>query len=79
VGRSREPAWPQVPLGAIRLLQAARAARPPGPAHVGHWQGRRARYRGTHKNLFDLRRVVVVRNLHGIGRQATIGSYQLAA
>jgi hypothetical protein len=34
---------------------------------------------GTHKNLFDLRRVVVVRNLHGIGRQATIGSYQLAA
>src|SRR5882724_5884712 len=24
-------------------------------AHVGHWQGRRARYLGTRKNLFDLR------------------------
>jgi transposase len=22
-------------------------------AHAGHWQGRRARYRGTRKNLFD--------------------------
>jgi hypothetical protein len=27
-------------------------------AHVGHWQGRRARYRGTRKNLFDLRRAL---------------------
>jgi transposase len=24
-------------------------------AHVGHWQGRRARYLGTRKNLFALR------------------------
>ena len=37
-------------------------------AHVGHWQGRRARYRGTRKNLFDLRRVAVVHNLHVIAR-----------
>ena len=35
-------------------------------AHVGHWQGRRARYRGTRKNLFDLRRVTGVHNLHVI-------------
>ena len=35
-------------------------------AHVGHWQGRRARYRGTRKNLFDLRRVALVHNLHVI-------------
>ena len=48
-------------------------------AHVGHWQGRRARYRGTRKNLFDLRRVAVVHNLHVIARQPVTGSYQLAA
>lgn len=48
-------------------------------AHVGHWQGRRARYLGTRKNLFDLRRVAVVHNLHIIARQAVTDGYQLAA
>ncbi len=48
-------------------------------AHVGHWQGRRARYLGTRKNLFDLRRVAVVHNLHVIARQPVTGSYHLAA
>jgi IS5 family transposase len=48
-------------------------------AHVGHWQGRRARYRGVRKNLFDLRRVAVVHNLHVIARQTTGSGYQLAA
>ena len=48
-------------------------------AHVGHWQGRRARYRGTRKNLFDLRRVAVVHNLHIIARQPVTDGYQLAA
>ena len=38
-------------------------------AHIGHWQGRRARYRGPRKNLFDLRRCAVVHNLHVIARQ----------
>jgi transposase len=33
-------------------------------AHIGHWQGCRARYLGTRKNLFDLRRIAVVHNLH---------------
>jgi IS5 family transposase len=33
-------------------------------AHVGHWQGERARYLGVRKNLFDLRRSAVVFNLH---------------
>jgi transposase len=47
-------------------------------AHVGHWQRRRARYLGTHKNLFDLRRVAVVYNLHIIARQPATDSYQLA-
>jgi hypothetical protein len=48
-------------------------------AHVGHWQGRRARYRGTRKNLFDLRRAAVVHNLHIIARQPDDSDYQLAA
>jgi DDE family transposase/transposase-like protein DUF772 len=48
-------------------------------AHVGHWQGRRARYRGTRKNLFDLRRVAVVHNLHVIERQRAATGYQLPA
>ena len=38
-------------------------------AHVGRWQGDRARYLGLRKNLFDLRRVAVVHNLHVIARQ----------
>ncbi|MBI2761111.1 MAG: IS1182 family transposase [Chloroflexi bacterium] len=37
-------------------------------AHIGHWQGDRARYRGLRKNLFDLRRVAVVHNLHVLAR-----------
>jgi DDE family transposase/transposase-like protein DUF772 len=48
-------------------------------AHVGHWQGRRARYRGTRKNLFDLRRAAVVHNLHVIARQPAASGYQLPA
>jgi hypothetical protein len=43
-------------------------------AHVGRWQGRRARYRGLRKNLFDLRRCAVVHNLHVLAR-----SQQLSA
>ena len=37
-------------------------------AHVGRWQGRRARYCGLRKNLFDLRRCAVVHNLHVLAR-----------
>jgi transposase len=37
-------------------------------AHVGRWQGRRARYRGLRKNLFDLRRCAIVYNLHVLAR-----------
>ena len=48
-------------------------------AHIGHWQGRRARYRGTRKNLFDLRRTAVVHNLHVIARKAAPSAHQLAA
>jgi hypothetical protein len=43
-------------------------------ARVGQWQGDRARYIGVRKNLFDLRRMAVVHNLHVIARmsQATV-------
>jgi len=37
-------------------------------AHVGQWQGPRARYLGISKNLFDLRRYAVVHNLHVLAR-----------
>jgi hypothetical protein len=41
-------------------------------AHVGRWQGRRARYRGIRKNLFDLRRCAVVHNLHVLARSQSL-------
>jgi IS5 family transposase len=37
-------------------------------AQIGQWQSDRARYIGTRKNLFDLRRMAVVHNLHVIAR-----------
>lgn len=40
-------------------------------AHLGRRQGRRARYRGTRKNLFDLRRTAAVQNLETIDRRLT--------
>jgi hypothetical protein len=49
-------------------------------AHVSQWQGRRARYRGLRKNLFDLRRCAVVHNLHVLARsQALLAELQEAA
>jgi transposase len=39
-------------------------------AHIGRWQGRRARYRGLRKNLFDVRRAAVIHNRHVIARTA---------
>jgi len=47
-------------------------------AHAGRWQGRRARYLGTPKNLSGLRRVAVVHNLHVIARRPVTDSYELA-
>ena len=65
------------PAGRARLRERVKAGH--ALAHIGHWQGRRARYRGTRKNLFDLRRVAVVHNLHVIARQPAGGGYKLAA
>ena len=67
----------QTPAGRAKLRERTQVEH--ALAHVGHWQGRRARYRGTRKNLFDLRRVAVVHNLHVIARQPATDSYQVAA
>ena len=56
----------QTPHGRVRLRQRVKVEHT--LAHVGRWQGRRARYLGQRKNLFDLRRVAVVHNLHVIAR-----------
>jgi hypothetical protein len=58
----------QTPHGRVRLRQRVKVEHT--LAHVGRWQGRRARYLGERKNLFDLRRVAVVHNLHVIARQS---------
>jgi hypothetical protein len=52
----------QTPAGRAKLRE--RVAVEHTLAHVTYWQGRRARYRGQRKNLFDLRRCAVVDNLH---------------
>jgi transposase len=67
----------QTPDGRARLRERVQVEH--ALAHVGHWQGRRARYTGTRKNLLDLRRVAVVHNLHVIARQTAAADYQLAA
>ena len=56
----------QTPQGRAQLRE--RVAVEHALAHVGRWQGRRARYRGVRKNVFDLRRCAVVHNLHVLAR-----------
>jgi transposase len=57
----------QTPYGRAKLRERVKVEHT--LAHVGRWQGPRARYLGPRKNLFDLRRVAVVHNLHVITRQ----------
>jgi hypothetical protein len=70
-GVVRPGVW-QPPMACSRLEQEVikRTAVEHTLAHVGRWWGRRARYLGQRKNLFDLRRVAVVHNLHVIARQS---------
>jgi hypothetical protein len=56
----------QTPAGRAKLRE--RVAVEHSLAHIGSWQGRRARYVGARKNLFDLRRAAVVHNLHVLAR-----------
>jgi len=68
----------QTPQGRAKLRE--RVAVEHTLAHVGRWQGRRARYRGLRKNLFDLRRCAVVHNLHVLARsQHLLAEFQDAA
>ena len=48
-------------------------------AHIGVWQGDRARYRGHRKNLFDTRRTAAIENLHIIQRLPTDAAVPRAA
>ena len=64
------------PLGRAKLRE--RVAVEHALAHIGRWQGRRARYRGIRKNLFDLRRCAVVHNLHVIARLSERSQAQAA-
>jgi transposase len=57
----------QTPQGRARLRERIQVEH--ALAHVGRWQGDRARHHGQRKNLFDLRGVAVVHNLHVIARQ----------
>ena len=56
------------PLGRAKLRE--RVSVEHSLAHVGQWQGDRARYMGDRKNLFDLRRMAVVHNLHVLARMS---------
>jgi transposase len=68
----------QTPQGRAKLRE--RVAVEHTLAHIGRWQGRRARYRGLRKNLFDLRRCAVVHNLHILARSQQFQTeHQLAA
>jgi hypothetical protein len=61
----------QTPQGRAQLRE--RVAVEHALAQVGRWQGRRARYRGVRKNVFDLRRCAVVHNLHVLMRLPQTG------
>ena len=60
------------PTGRDRLRE--RVAIEPRLAHVGRKQGRRARYLGVRKNLFDLRRAAAVVNLEVIDRRDALAA-----
>jgi hypothetical protein len=62
----------QTPQGRSKLRE--RVAVEHTLAHVGQWQGRRARYLGLRKNLFDLRRCAVVHNLHVLARSQDLSA-----
>ncbi len=63
----------QTPEGRARLRERVEVEHT--LAHVGRWQGRRARYRGLRKNLFDLRRCAVVHNLHVLARSQSLQAH----
>ncbi len=65
------------PDGRARLRQ--RVAVEHTLAHLSQRQGRRARYFGTRKNLFDLRRACAIQNLETIQRTMVSDNYRMVA
>ncbi len=47
-------------------------------AHIAQWQGDQARYIGLRKNLFDLRRMAVVHNLHVLARMSETNAGEIS-
>jgi transposase len=66
----------QTPAGRAKLRE--RVAVEHDLAHIGAWQGKRARYRGKRKNLFDLRRMAVIDNLHILLRTTPLAHASVA-
>ncbi|MGF1939132.1 MAG: transposase [Nostoc sp. ChiQUE02] len=64
------------PVGRAKLRE--RVAVEHSLSHIGHWQGDQARYVGSRKNLFDLRRTAVVHNLHVLAKNFTHATEQSA-
>ena len=64
------------PVGRAKLRE--RVAVEHSLSHIGRWQGDQARYVGTRKNLFDLRRTAVVHNLHVLAKIFTKTTEQSA-
>ena len=62
----------QTPEGRSKLRE--RVAVEQTLAHVGRWQGRRARYRGLRKTLFDLPRCALVHHLHVLARTPALSA-----
>jgi len=54
------------PQGRAKLRERVRVEH--ALAQIGAWQGDRARYRTLRENLFDLRRMAVIHNLHIFAR-----------
>lgn len=61
--------------GRARVRQ--RVAVEHGLAHLGRRQGRRARYRGVRKNVFDVRRAASVQNLETVHRRLGVTEFGL--
>lgn len=66
----------QTPAGRARLRRRSKIEH--RLAHVTRRQGRRARYRGTRKNLFALRRAAIIHNLQVIQRKTEPSSRKVA-
>lgn len=64
------------PVGRAKLRE--RVAVEHSLSHIGRWQGEQARYVGSRKNLFDLRRTAVVHNLHVLAKIFTHTTEQSA-